>query len=69
MISIYDQCMKLLEERGAITYDEAARELKRNASTIGKVYRQAEAARAVTIDKSSFPYVVRQRSASPAKGV
>jgi len=59
---IYDQCVKLLQERGEITYDQAARELKCNPSTVGKAYRQIEAAGQATINRHVSPFLVRQRS-------
>ena len=62
MTTVYDQCVKLLQERGMITYDVAARELQCDTSTVGKAYRRVEAAGEATIDKSVFPYIVRLKS-------
>jgi hypothetical protein len=63
MTTIYDQCVKLLQERGMITYEQAARELQCDMSTVGKAYRRVEAAGEAMIDKSVFPYIVRRKIA------
>ena len=68
--TVYGQCLQMVREheRG-LTYDQAALLVNCDTATAGKAFRYWEARGEVTIDRSTFPYIVRLRSSLASEGV
>ena len=69
MPTTFTELLRVIRECNELTYVRAAELVNCDVATAGKAYRYYETKGEVTIDRATYPYVVRSKSASPAKEV